>query len=289
MLHWLNRWLTALPRAGVWGLGLAVTALVGAVDIATGPEVSPAVFYLAPIALAAWYGGRRAGYTFALLSAAILYTADRLTGGVYTSPVIPFFNVAGRFAIFLLTGGLVSGLRRALDHERELASTDPLTGVANRRWFYRMAERELARARRYRRPLTLAYLDLDNFKQLNDRSGHQAGDQALRTVANLLRSHVRRTDLVCRLGGDEFTILFPETDQPQARAVLDKLRPLLAAEAGRHGWEITCSIGVATALSPPASVDDLLRSADQLMYRVKRGSKNAALFDTQDAAGSASP
>ncbi len=281
MLQRLNRWLTALPGAGVWGLGLAVTALVGAVDVATGPELSPSVFYLAPIGLAAWYSGRRAGVAFALISAVVLYTADRLTGGVYAGPLVPLWNATGRFCIFLVTAGLISGLRRALDHERELASTDPLTGIANRRWFYRMADRELARARRYRRPLTLAYLDLDNFKHLNDHSGHHAGDEALRAVADVLRSNVRSTDLVCRLGGDEFTILFPETDQPQARAVLDKLRPMLATEMKRRGWEITCSIGVVTALPPPPGVDLLLRSADQLMYQVKRGSKDAALFEVR--------
>jgi diguanylate cyclase (GGDEF)-like protein len=282
MLQRLNRWMTGLPGAGVWGLGLALTALVGAVDVATGPEVSPSIFYLAPIGLAAWYGGRRPGYGFALLSAAVLYTADRLTGGVYSGPLVPLWNAGGRFGIFVLTAALVSALRRALDHERELASTDPLTGIANRRWFYREAERELERAHRYQRPLTLAYLDVDNFKQLNDRSGHHVGDQALRTVAEVLRSHVRRTDLVCRLGGDEFTILLAETDQPQARAVLEKLRPLLADEMRRHGWEITCSIGVVTAAPPPPTLDALLRRADQLMYRVKHGSKDAVLFEVQE-------
>ena len=282
MLQQLNRWMTSLPRAGVWGLGVALTALVGAVDVATGPELSPSIFYLAPIGLSAWYGGRRPGYGFALLSAVVLYVADRLTGGVYSEPLVPLWNAAGPLGIFVLTAALVAALRRALDHERELASTDPLTGIANRRWFYRMAERELERARRYRRPLTLAYLDVDNFKQLNDSSGHHVGDEALQTVADVLRSNVRRTDLVCRLGGDEFTILLPETDQPQARAVLEKLRPMMADEMRRHGWQITCSIGVLTAAPPPPTLDALLRRADQLMYQVKHGSKDAVLFEVRE-------
>lgn len=289
MLSGLNRWLTALPAAGVWGLGLALTALVGAIDVATGSEISVALFYLAPVGLATWYGGRRAGFTFALLSALVLYTADRLTGGVYAQPLVPVWNATGRLGIFVVTAGLLSGLHGALDRERELASTDPLTGIANRRWFYRLAERELARARRYGRPLTLAYLDLDNFKRLNDHAGHHAGDEALRVVADTLRSNVRRTDVVCRLGGDEFTILLPETDQPQARAVLDKLRPMLAAEGQRQGWEITCSIGVVTALPPPPEIDALLRSADQLMYRVKRGTKDSVLCGVWQPGSGAAP
>ena len=147
----------------------------------------------------------------------------------------------------------------------------------------------MERAHRYGRPVSLAYLDLDNFKHLNDQEGHHAGDQALRTVADVLRTHVRGSDLVCRLGGDEFTILLPETDQAQARAVLDKLGPLLAAEVRRHGWGITCSIGVVTALAPATSVEGLLRSADQLMYRVKRGSKDGVLFELQPPKSGTTP
>ena len=195
MLQRLDRWLTALPAAGVWGLGLALTALVGAVDVATGPELSPAAFYLAPIGLAAWYGGRRTGVVFALLSAVVLYTADRLTGGVYSRALVPVWNAGGRLAIFLVTAALVAGLRRALEHERELAATDPLTGVANCRSFFAMAERELDRARRYGRPLTLAYLDLDNFKAFNDVHGFLRGDQVILLLATALRRAVIDGDI----------------------------------------------------------------------------------------------
>jgi diguanylate cyclase (GGDEF)-like protein len=289
MFQRLDRWMRALPPAGVWGLGLALTALAGAIDVTTGPEISPAVLYLGPVGFAAWYGGRRTGLAFTLLSALVLYTADRLSGGLYSHTSIPLWNATSRFGIFLVTVGLATGLRRSLVHAEELASTDHLTGIANRRSFYRAAENDLERARRYGRPLTLAYIDLDNFKQLNDRVGHHAGDQALQATAQILRGHVRRLDLVARLGGDEFTILLPETDQPQARTVLEKLRPLLADEMRRHGWEITCSIGVVTAAPPPPTLDALLRRADQLMYRVKHGSKDAVLFEVEEPeAGSSS-
>jgi diguanylate cyclase (GGDEF)-like protein len=274
----LDQWLDGLPWPGVLGLGIALTALAGAADLATDPQLSPVIFYIVPIAFAAWYGGPRTAVSFALLCAVVLFTADRLTGMYYTSVAVPFWNATTRFAVFLVTGSLIAGLRRALVHQRELALTDPLTRIGNRRWFYGTAETELARARRYQRPLTLAYIDLDNFKQLNDRSGHHVGDEALQWVADLLRANVRRTDLVSRFGGDEFTILLPETDQAQARMVFDKLRPLLVSEVERRGWGITCSIGVVTALPPPPDIDVLIRSADHLMYRAKRGSKDAVLF-----------
>ena len=278
VLRRIGGWLGALPPAGVWGLALALTALAGAMDVATGPEISPAVLYLAPVSFAAWYGSRRSGFAVAVLSAVVLYTAERLTAGGYSHATVPLWNAASRLGVFVVTAALASALRRALLRAQEMAATDPLTGIANRRRFYRVAEAELERARRHRRPLTLAYLDLDNFKQLNDRSGHHAGDQALRAIAGILQAHVRRLDLVARVGGDEFTILLPETSHSQARSVIEKLQPLLATETQREGWDVTCSIGVVTALPPPPTVDALIRAADQLMYQVKRGSKNGARF-----------
>jgi diguanylate cyclase (GGDEF)-like protein len=186
-----------------------------------------------------------------------------------------------RVTIFLVTAALLSGLRRALDRERDLSSTDALTGVANTRAFYQRANTEIERARRYRHPLTLAYLDLDNFKRLNDESGHAAGDSALRAIAHTTRASLRATDFVARLGGDEFALVLPETDQSAARTAIAKLHGVLTALMRERGWPTTCSIGVVTTLPPPVSVDELVKSADNLMYRVKRQSKNAVEYDVR--------
>ena len=119
---------------------------------------------------------------------------------------------------------LAAAQRDWLRRERAISRTDGLTGLLNGRGFYEAAAVELARSSRYRHPLTLAYVDLDDFKEINDRLGHARGDAVLVAVAHALRRACRSTDLVGRLGGDEFVVLFPETDRDAAEAALVKLR-----------------------------------------------------------------
>lgn len=133
---------------------------------------------------------------------------------------------------------------------------------------------ELDRFQRYGRAFSLAYLDLDNFKTVNDRWGHAVGDEVLRLIAKFIQRHIRRTDVLVRLGGDEFTLLLPETDAQMARAVCGKIQAGLAAEMRARQWPVTMSIGVLTCQAPPPSVDVLVSRADELMYTAKRGGKN---------------
>jgi diguanylate cyclase (GGDEF)-like protein len=281
MWRTLGRWLERLAPTTIWTISLGSLALVAVADFLTGPELSFSVFYIGPVGLAAWYHGRRSGYAVAVLSGLVVYAADWLSGSPYAHTLVPVWNAGVRATIFVVTATLLSGLRRALDHERDLSSTDALTGVANTRAFYRRAAHEIARSRRYRHALTLAYLDLDNFKQLNDQLGHAAGDNALQAIAPAIRSALRATDFVARLGGDEFGLLLPETDQAAARTAIAKVHELLTALMRERGWPMTCSIGVVTTVPPPVSVDELVKSADSVMYRVKRQSKNAVEYEVR--------
>jgi diguanylate cyclase (GGDEF)-like protein len=167
-----------------------------------------------------------------------------------------------------------SQLKVLLAKEHDLARIDPLTTVPNRRAFYEALEKERVRTIRYRRPCTLAYLDLDNFKKVNDSLGHAVGDELLVEVAAGLRSNLRVTDYVGRLGGDEFAILLPETDATAAKLVLHKLRLRLLEQMKTHNWKVTFSIGAATFLDPPASLDVMIRLADETMYAIKAQGKN---------------
>jgi diguanylate cyclase (GGDEF)-like protein/PAS domain S-box-containing protein len=165
-------------------------------------------------------------------------------------------------------------LQTALEREQELARIDPLTQVANRRAFYELAEMELARSRRYRRPLTFVCIDLDNFKLVNDALGHLTGDAVLVTVASTLRDELRATDVVARMGGDEFEIMLPETNAESARVVLDKLHAALQRALASNHWSVTLSIGAATFLVPPRSLEHAVRLADETMYSIKNQGKN---------------
>ncbi len=167
-----------------------------------------------------------------------------------------------------------SRLRSLLAREHELARIDPLTTVPNRRAFYEALDKERVRSVRYHRPFTIAYVDLDNFKKVNDALGHAKGDELLVQVAAGLRSNLRGSDYVGRLGGDEFAILLPETDATAATCVLRKLRQRLLEEMNAHSWQVTFSIGAATFLDPPDSLDVIIRMADETMYAIKAHGKD---------------
>jgi diguanylate cyclase (GGDEF)-like protein len=131
---------------------------------------------------------------------------------------------------------------------------------------------ELVRQQRYEHPLSLAFLDCDNFKQVNDHFGHARGDDLLRTVAAAIYGDLREVDVVARLGGDEFAILLPESDVFAAETVAHKLRALLQEVTSEYG--VTFSIGLVTYLVPAENTDDILHTADLAMYEAKRSGKN---------------
>ena len=179
--------------------------------------------------------------------------------------VIPFWNAAMRLGVFVVVVVVLAKLRAAHQLERRLARTDPLTGVANFRWFEEEAQREMYSSRRYGGPLSPAYLDLDDFKRINDERGHAAGDEALRAVADALRTHLRPTDLVARIGGDEFVVLLPHTDRSGAEDALGRVHQDLVATR-----EISFSVGVIQLDRAVGSIDDLLGRADEKMYAAKQ-------------------
>jgi diguanylate cyclase (GGDEF)-like protein len=256
-------------------VSLGMVAAIGYVDHLTGVEISFSIFYLLPVAFAFWRGGTGPGVAAAAAGAAAWLIADLSAGHQYTHPVIPYWNALMRGLIFLAVGMLFQRLKRALDRETRLATRDALTGIGNWRHFEAVAGRELGRAKRSGKPLSVAYIDLDDFKTVNDRLGHQAGDALLVSVASTLQDSVRTFDCVARLGGDEFIVLMPETDREGARVVVERMRTLLHKFLEEGQWSSTLSVGLVTFVSVPTSIDEMIRTADDLMYSAKRGGKNS--------------
>jgi diguanylate cyclase (GGDEF)-like protein len=270
-------WFRGLSPFGATAIALGLVLCVGIGDELTGPA-NFTLLYLCPIAFGTWLVGRRAGLLVSVVSAAVsLATDSRLAHG--SSPAVVVWNVLVQLGVFVALTLLLDALRSRLIFEQQAARTDPLTGIANRREFLEAAELELARTRRHLRPLTVAYLDLDEFKNVNDRFGHEAGDAVLVTVATTLREATRAVDGVARLGGDEFGLLLPETDGPTAEALVGRLKATLADAVQERGWPVTASIGVATFHRAPRSVDEMINRADELMYQATRAGKGGVRFE----------
>jgi diguanylate cyclase (GGDEF)-like protein len=167
-------------------------------------------------------------------------------------------------------------LGRQADRLAQLSETDPLTDLLNARGFGSRLQSEVKRSRRYRQPLSLLFLDVDGLKHINDRHGHRAGSDALRHVANVIRAELRESDTCARWGGDEFTILAPNTGTDAALSFAERIRGRIAEHS--TSWPLTASIGVATVDENQDTPDDavaLMRAADKAMYHAKWCGKNA--------------
>jgi diguanylate cyclase (GGDEF)-like protein len=183
-----------------------------------------------------------------------------------------------RLGFFMIVTGLLSALRATLEANQDLAHSDYVTGAANARYFATLAQLEIDRSRRTGKAFTLAYLDLDNFKQVNDRLGHGAGDKLLQEIASSVKKAIRGMDTFARLGGDEFALLLPETGAVGARAAMSRIHETLSRQNLENGWEVTISVGVVTYNQAPESVEVMIQMADDAMYAVKSGGKNGILY-----------
>jgi len=270
----IEKFLSHQSKSFVTALGIIIVFIVGLIDYSTGPEIAFSIFYLLPISITAWYAGRRSGIAISFLSGVIWLAADIIDSHRYSNDLIQYWNASVRLGIFLVVAFLVSKMNEILQHEKTLARTDGLTGAVNGRYFYELLEAERRRAERYRRPFTVAYLDIDNFKPINDRHGHRTGDDLLQSVVKTVVLNLRSNDVVARLGGDEFALLLPETDYESAGVVFRKVREALRETMQKNEWPVTFSIGAITFLKSPAGVNEILHQADSLMYSVKTNGKN---------------
>lgn len=280
------RVLTELERLcgsmSTWRLhvcGLALVAVIGAIDILSGPEISISVFYLIPIALVSWYAEKPAGYTLSVASAMTWFVIDFFSNISYSAQWISAWNAVVRLLFFLLVAYLLSTLKSYFAREYALLRIDQLTGAKNSQAFRDEIRFLLKLATRHQHSTVLACLDLDNFKQVNDTKGEAEGDRILQTIVMALTLSGRSTDVVGRLGGDEFAILLPETDLAGARFAFDKLHARIQKVTADRGWPIGISIGVAVFPDAPPNVVDALKYAESLLQRAKREHRGQVVYE----------
>lgn len=257
---------------------VCMVILFGWLDYITGFEIAFSFFYLIPGAIATWYISRNSGYILIVGSMVLWLIINRLVGETYSSEIIRYWNTLIRLVVFVFMIRLVDEFKHALYHQRLLAHTDYLTGIANNREFFFQAETELQRARRFEHPISLAYIDVDDFKRINDQFGHSEGDRVLQFIANEIQAVIRQTDTVARIGGDEFVVLLPDTDESGAGAIIQKITDTLRQGTQSLASLPTLSIGVVTYHKTPERAYDLLNRADEAMYDIKSHSKDGVNF-----------
>ncbi|HIJ86773.1 MAG TPA: GGDEF domain-containing protein [Desulfuromonadales bacterium] len=266
--------LAKLPHSLVTALALFLCIAVGVVDGVVGHVYSLVPFYLVPVVLAAWCVGRKTGYLLSFICSLGWLSAELAAGLFLKADFAMYWNDAMKLLLFVLTTTVISALKEALERENVLARTDHLTGIPNRRSYYESVSGEIRRNLRYYDPFTIVYLDIDNFKNVNDTRGHAGGDTLLKLVASVLAKSVREIDTVARLGGDEFALLLPETDGDAADIVATKVRQRLKMNVENH-WPVTFSMGLVTYHKAPATIDKVIGYADRLMFKAKEGGKDA--------------
>ncbi len=192
----------------------------------------------------------------------------------------------GHLVRFLVAMGLVGGvirLRAKLASAQHFARIDSLTGLPNRQALIEAIEAELSRAKRFSRSFSIALMDCDGFKQINDLRGHLTGDEVLRRFGQVLQRQTRRFDCAGRWGGDEFLIVLPEINQDDAKLFAERLRAALRHEIERDYPSLTCSLGIVTFPSAAVDWEDCVRQADEAMYAAKRQGRDQTRFELAEA------
>jgi len=256
---------------------ISIMAL-GALDIFTA-DLPLSICYLLPVFFSAWYVSGRFGVFICVLSWVSMcvdypaITPRNSLARVYTDATMNAF-------FLLVVNHFVAAFKKNYDKVIALAQKDYLTGAFNRSKFFDLADYELKICRRYKRPITIAFIDIDDFKRTNDEFGHQVGDMLLCDVVTTIYANLRSTDILARFGGDEFVLLLPETGEEGARNVFTRLWNELASITERRKLPVTFSIGTVTFNNLSVSLEEMLKCADKKMYEAKISGKNQIIFES---------
>lgn len=267
-------------KAAVMSVAILATALIAYVSFSSQREIDISQLYFVTIGAIAWVASRRTALLAAVFTAGLVLVCALIHGNA--GPVAVAVESGLTFASFVTATLVVHTVSHMFDELAHLARFDALTATPNALHFQDLLAAEFARAQRYERPLTLAFVDVDDFKDVNDTHGHRVGDEVLRSIAAAVTDEIRSTDVLGRLGGDEFGIILPETTEESALGLLTRVERRVAALARESGWPVSISVGATTlaaAARPEWTAEDLLHRADTLMYRAKSEGKGRVVIE----------
>lgn len=263
-------------------LALIAVIVISIADYFTGYELSFSIFYLIPILMIVWLRGAWKAIIIAIIGSVVWFYVDIASGHYYSRPLILLWNTVLKIILFTIIAVLFGKVKKEIELEKKLSRLDALTGLDNRMSFMDKAKKEKNRSFRFKRPFTIVYIDIDNFKQLNDTFGHSKGDILLQDLGNAIGENIRIYDIAARLGGDEFIIFSPETNKEQAQESVNRIKTCVEKILCRHLSCLTLSMGVVTVTNPAYSVEEIIKIADVLMYSVKKNSKNGIKYQMLD-------
>ncbi len=277
--------LRGLSVLAVVAAALVLTGGLGAIDYVAEQDLSFLVFYLIPVFLVTLRAGLWPGLLTSLAGTAVWFIANVNLFRQEPGEFIPFWNFAETLGVFAFFTYVLSSLVDALDEERQMSRYDARTGIVNRRHFLELLEGEIGRSRRFRRPFTLAYMDLDSLRTVNELRGRSAGDALLSRLGELLLRETGDADTPARLGGDEFAVLMPETGYEAAHAALGTLRGRIGAMLAENGCAVTVTMAAVTSTNPAHSAEEMIGMADRLMYAKKAEGKGGIAHRVADGPG----
>jgi diguanylate cyclase (GGDEF)-like protein len=259
-----------LPKGIYLFFSLLLAAVIFAVDYFTDVDIN--VFYLIPMV---FMGYATKSFLYTLFSGGVSLSLLSFLQFQTKADMGHFiWEVCVNLIFYVILGALAVKFKKLWDKEKENARTDFLTGIKNKQGFYETLNAEHERFIRNGKPITVVYLDLDNFKTVNDNFGHDAGDKLLKNISRVLRENIRKYDTAARIGGDEFALLLIESEPSSIDSRLGKIRDALTKEILKIHSNVSVSIGAVTYTKHKQTYDDMIKEADIEMYLVKKNGKN---------------
>ena len=251
-----------------------LVAVLFVTDYLTGSELAFSIFYLIPITLSTVFGNKKIGYIYSVVCSIAWITADLLAKNHYSSILIPIWNTLVRLSYFSFHTSILSSLIEANKEMHQMAQRDPLTNTANWRYFEEYSNRKIKEAVRENKTIALIYMDVDNFKEINDVLGHSIGDEVLKETAMGMNGAIRPQDIAARLGGDEFALLLYSVNKEEVKEIIQRMKGLIQEQLEKNGWKITFSIGAVVFNVLPSTIGPMIKRVDEVMYEVKRNGKD---------------
>ena len=243
-----------------------------------GGFITFSLIYLIPISLAVWFMNLSFGIVISLISMISWATVGIIKDNEFNNTLLFSATFIIKFGVYIYIVIVLNKLKISLSNAKKASRIDYLTNVVNRKALFEILNLELYKIKRNNNPLTIAYIDVDDFKQVNDNFGHKAGDKLLMKLSRIVYKNIRKTDTIARLGGDEFVIILPETDYETAKIVIEKVRKMISIMMKRNKWNTSLSIGVGTFYNNHYNSGNIINLVDNLMYKVKKNKKNNVLY-----------